>query len=242
MAYLLDGVILTLFVEMILIGRHRGFIKTVAGLAAFVAALVLASFLGGPVSELVYDKTVEPMVLETIDKNVGEDSPAADKLDTALAEMPGFVTNVLQNADIQSGADVLEKLSGTQEGESVAESISRQVVAPVVMPLLKMLCTLLLFVVAFILASVLLKALNVVAKLPLLKQLNTMLGGFAGAVSGILWMIFAVSVLQVLAYMGTIALLTPELLQSTILTKWLCDVNPLAGALQEAMALISAKA
>ena len=238
MAYLLDGAILVLFLVMVVIGSRRGFIKTIAGVAAFVVALVLASMLGGPVSDCVYEHSVEPAVIKAIDAQVGEGSAAAEKLDMALVDMPGFVTNILNNAQIESGADILEKLTATEEGESVAQSVSRQVVTPIVMPLLKMLCSLLLFLAASVLVSILLKALNVVAKLPLLKQLNKSLGALAGALLGVLWVFFAVSVLQVLASLGVTDVISAELLRSTTLVNWLCGINPVGGALQDILALI----
>ncbi|MBQ4333475.1 MAG: CvpA family protein [Clostridia bacterium] len=238
MAYLLDGAILVLFLVMVVIGSRRGFIKTIAGVAAFVVALVLASMLGGPVSDFVYEHSVEPAVIKAIDAQVGEGSAAAEKLDMALVDMPGFVTNILNNAQIESGADILEKLTATEEGESVAQSVSRQVVTPIVMPLLKMLCSLLLFLAASVLVSILLKALNVVAKLPLLKQLNKSLGALAGALLGVLWVFFAVSVLQVLASLGVTDVISAELLRSTTLVNWLCGINPVGGALQDILALI----
>lgn len=238
MAYLLDGAILVLFLVMVVIGSRRGFIKTIAGVAAFVVALVLASMLGGPVSEFVYEHSVEPAVIKAIDAQVGEGSAAAEKLDMALVDMPGFVTNILNNAQIESGADILEKLTAAEEGETVAQSVSRQVVTPIVMPLLKMLCSLLLFLVASVLVSILFKALNVVAKLPLLKQLNKSMGALAGALLGVLWVFFAVSVLQVLASLGVTDVISAELLRSTTLVNWLCGINPVGGALQDILALI----
>ncbi len=241
MAYLIDILVLVLFVVLILIGRRRGFIKTVAGLVAFAVALVLASVLSGPVSTFVYNTAVEPKVMDTINEKVGTGSPAAEKIDAALTEMPEFVTRILQNGGIHNGSDVLGKLTGAEAGVDVGERISQQVVAPIVTPLLKMLCTLLLFIVVYIVATILLKALNLLAKLPVLKQLNTALGAFAGAISGVLWVLFAVSLLQVLAYMGTVAVITPDLLESTILVKWLCSINPIAGAVKEAMLLFPTK-
>lgn len=238
MAYLLDGAMIVLFLVMVLIGRRRGFIKTIAGVAAFVVALALAAMLGGPVSEFVYGRTVEPAVVNSIDAQVGEGSAAAEKLDLALVDMPNFVTNILKNAQIESGADLMEKLSGAQEGETVAQSISRQVVSPVVIPLLKVLCSLLLFLAVLIVVTILFKAFNVVAKLPLLKQLNKSLGALAGAVLGVLWVFFAVSVLQVIAALGVTPLINAELLHSTVLVNWLCGVNPAGGALQDILALI----
>lgn len=242
MAYLIDVLVLLLFVVFILIGRKRGFIKTVAGLVAFAVALMLASFLSGPVSTFVYNTTVEPKVVDTINAKVGTDSPAADKIDAAMTEMPEFVIRILQNGGIENGADVMSKLTGAGADVSVGERISEQVVAPIVTPLLKMLCTLILFILVYVVATILLKALNLLAKLPVLKQLNTTLGAFAGAVSGVLWVLFAVSLLQVLAYMGTVEVITPALLDSTILVKWLCSINPIAGAVKEVMAFLPVKA
>lgn len=238
MAYLLDGAILILFLVLVLIGSRRGFIKTIAGVVAFVVALVLASALGGPVSDFVYNNSVEPAVVQAIDAQVGEGSAAAEKLDLALVDMPGFVTNILNNAQIESGADILEKLTATEDGESVAQGISRQVVAPIVLPLLKMLCSLLLFLAALIVVSILLKVLNVVAKLPLLKQLNKSLGALAGALLGVLWVFFAICVLQVVAALGVTEVITAEVLHSTTVVNWLCGINPIGGALQDVLALI----
>ncbi len=242
MAYLIDILVFLLFVVFVLIGRKRGFIKTVAGLVAFAVALMLASLLSGPVSSFVYDTMVEPQVIDAVNEKVGSESPAVEKIDAALTEMPEFVVRILQNGGVQNGADVLNKLTGAESDVSVGERISEQVVAPIVAPLLKMLCTLILFIIVYIVAIILLKALNLLAKLPILKQLNTVLGAFAGAVSGVLWALFAVSLLQVLAYMGTVEVITPALLDSTILVKWLCSVNPVAGAVKEVMALLHVKA
>ena len=237
MAYLLDGAILVLFLVMVVIGSRRGFIKTIAGVAAFVVALVLASMLGGPVSDFVYEHSVEPAVIKAIDAQVGEGSAAAEKLDMALVDMPGFVTNILHNAQIESGADILEKLTATEEGESVAQSVSRQVVTPIVMPLLKMLCSLLLFLVASVLVSILFKALNVVAKLPLLKQLNKSLGVVAGIAQGLLWSFVLVTVLQLEANAGCLDVITPAVLDKTLLLRWIDSINPMTTALREIIAL-----
>ena len=96
----------------------------------------------------------------------------------------------------------------------------------------------LLFLAVLIVVTILFKAFNVVAKLPLLKQLNKSLGALAGAVLGVLWVFFAVSVLQVIAALGVTPLINAELLHSTVLVNWLCGVNPAAGALQDILALI----
>lgn len=233
MAYVLDGLIVALFALLVWLGHRRGFIKTVSGVLAFVAALVLSSMLSGPVSGFMYDTFVEPPVLEKLSAQIGEGSPAAGQLDTALSQMPAFITNRLAANGLDSGAAVLEHISGAEAGESIPESITRQVVEPVVVPLLRSLSMLLLFLALLIVITVLLKAVDLVAKLPLLKQLNKSLGVVAGILQGILWVFFAVTVLQLLANVGWFAFLTPALLEDTVVIRWLNTLNPMTAALRE---------
>ena len=233
MAYLLDGLVLALFVLLTWLGHRNGFIKTAAGVVSFVVALMLATMLSGPVSEFAYDSFVEPTVVETLSAHVGEGSPAATQLDAALEGMPAFITNRLAANGMDSGAAMLANLSGAAEGETVPQSIARQVVQPVVAPLLKALCMLLLFLVFKIALTVILKVADLIAKLPLLKQINKTLGVVAGIVQGVLWAFFAVTVLQLLANAGWFGFLTPDVMDATVLVKWLDTINPMTSALRE---------
>ena len=236
MAYAFDGAILALFALLVWLGHRRGFIKTVSGVVAFVAALVLSSMLSGPVAGFVYNTFVEPPVLDTLTAQIGEGSPAAGQLDAALEQMPAFITNRMEANGLHSGAAILERIGGAQEGETVAESITRQVVEPVAVPLLKSVCMLLLFLILLIVITILLKAVDLVAKLPLLKQLNKALGVVAGILQGLLWVFFAVMVLQLIAQMGWISAVTPALLEDTILIRAINSFNPMTSALRELVA------
>ena len=232
-ALILDALILILFVGMILLGRRRGFIKTVSGVVVFVAALMLSATLSGPVSNFLYGTFVEPPVLEELTAHVGEGSPAAGQLDAALERMPAFVTNRLSATGVDSGAAVLERLSGAQTGETVADTIARQVVEPVVLPLMKSVATLLLFLLLLIGLSIVVKAVDLVAKLPLLKQLNKSLGVVAGIAQGLLWSFVLVTVLQLVANAGWLDFLTPAVLDKTLLLRWINSINPMTAALRE---------
>lgn len=240
MAYLLDGVLILLFVLAIWLGHKRGFIKTVTGVVAFIAAVAVASLLSGPVAQFVYDNTVEPTVVETIDSYTAAATGSLESgVDEALSSLPGFVTNLLANGGIASGADVLAKVGNTADAAALGQNIADNVVEPLVIPLLKMIATLILFILAYILASLLLRVLNVVAKLPLLKQVNKSLGTVAGVLSGALWVLFAVSVLQVVAAVaGSDFVINPALLADTIVTNWLIGINPLGGMLNEIIAVV----
>lgn len=94
------------------------------------------------------------------------------------------------------------------------------------MPMIQMLCSLVLFSVIYGLATALLRPLNLVAKLPVLKQCNSLLGFAIGAVSGVLWVLFAISVAYTLAWLNCIPALTPSTLEETWLISWLGECLP----------------
>ena len=68
--------------------------------------------------------------------------------------------------------------------------------------------------------------LDLVAKLPILKQLNKILGLIAGVATGALWVIFAARILYLLAWMGIGEWLTPAILDDTWLVSFANSVMP----------------
>ena len=92
---------------------------------------------------------------------------------------------------------------------------------------------LLLFFLFQFIISLILKLLNVLAKLPVLKQANKTLGIVAGVVQGALWALLIATILQAVAATGLIPMVSEELLDSTILVKWLSSINPLHTYMQE---------
>ena len=233
MAYVLDIAVILIFGLMVYFGHRDGFIKTVAGMIAFVVALVLSTLLAGPVSDLAYDKLVEPPVVTALEESVGDDSLAADGLTTAIGKMPGFVKSQLATQGIHDGADLLQYVNNAEKGESAVDSVMSKVIEPVTVPVLKALCSLILFFLFQLIISLILKLLNVLAKLPVLKQANKTLGIVAGVVQGALWALLIATILQAVAATGLIPMVTEELLDSTILVKWLSEVNPLHTYMQE---------
>lgn len=236
---LLDILIVAILVLSVYMGFRRGFIKTVSAIVAFVVAAALASAFSGPASQWAYNSTVEPAVVKAIQERISDDKSLESQMDEALAVMPDFVVNLLENAGIKNGADVVTKLEGSTDLAHLPQTITRDVVKPVVMPLLKLACTLILFILVYIVASILLKVLNLVAKLPIIRQFNHGLGAFAGVLSGALWVLFVVSLLQVMAAVGACGgIITQEMLQNAHLVNWVAEINPVGHVLQDMMQIV----
>ncbi len=238
MSWILDIGLVIVFALCVWRGHRKGLIKALTGVIAFLLAAAVALLLSTVVAGIVYDKTVEPPVVTAIEEVLGEGGSLAQGADKALEALPAFLQNLLEKADIVSGQDIVGKLTDQADTTSFAQQISDQVVRPPAMKLLKAICTLLLFIVGLLAAHIALRLLNVLAKLPLLKQLNKSLGLVAGVLSGVLWVLFFSCVLQVVAAVsGPDAVINQTVVEQTHLLSWINGLNPLSGTLQSILHL-----
>lgn len=230
MAYLLDGIVLGLFALMVYTGIKNGFIKTISSVLTFVLALLLSALLAAPAASLTYDLFVEPQVLSSFGEETKVGDLTAEQVSDAMNKLPPFVTNQLVNQGITTGEQVLEQVD--EQSPSLAQSVSDEVVAPTVMAVLEPICSLVLFFVLQFVLGWVMRALNLLTKIPVLKQANKALGVVAGILKGVLWAFFAVSLIDVLAASGLFTFLTPQVVESTMLVAWLATISPLGSTMQ----------
>ena len=233
MAYLLDVIAVALFALMVFLGYRRGFIRTVSGVLSFVLALVLSNMLAAPVADYVYTNHIQPGVVQTLEDNIGKDSPSVERVDEALADMPAFISGQIAAAGIENGEDLLNYVGKVPDGETAVSKIETSIVYPVVHPVLEAVFSLLLFVVLQVVLSFVLRLLNLLAKLPIIKKINKWAGLVAGAAQGVLWVLFAISVLELLIGTGLVEALTPDMVENTVLVSWLSSINPFGGLLKD---------
>lgn len=231
MKYLLDAVVILIFLLCVAIGRKRGFVKTVSGIVALVAALAVSSLFCTPVAEYVYDKTIEPSIIETVDTQMEEvKGSATEKLVHTYESLPGVVKTLLAQSGVDSGEQFA--LSVPFYGTSSVPQEIAAMIRPILLPLVSALSSLVLFLITYIAATLILRMLNIVAKLPLLKQVNKTLGTIGGIVAGALWALVSVTVIQLIAAFGIAdGIITLQTVSETLLTNWLIGINPLGGAL-----------
>lgn len=227
MAYLLDGLILLLFGGMIYLGYRQGLVRTLSGVLSFVLALALTAVLAPPAAEWVYDYGVHPTVAEQLETHIGQDSPAAEKVDAALAAMPAYIRNRLAVSGVQSGADLLAWMGKTEEETPSIEWVEQKGIRPFVLPPLKAICSFVLFTVLSLLLNLLFRLLSRMADLPGIQKVNKGMGLVAGVLQGILWVFLVVTLLDWITLGEMVPLFREELLNTTLLVRWLREVNPL---------------
>lgn len=232
MAYILDAIVVGIFVLAVYLGYKRGFIKAISKLAAFVIAAVVAYLFCGSLAGAVFERAIAPAVEKSLTPYLeSADTDVTAAIETVKAKLPAFARELLENKG--DNASYLTTLKGESKTPAqMAEEFTRGPVRTAVLPGLKMLCAIGLFVVAMILALIALRAVNKVFQLPVLHTLNGTLGLVAGVANGLVLVIIAVAVLQIVAAAGSAeSAINPTVMSETHVVQWLAQYNPFSNGL-----------
>ncbi len=227
MTYILDGIVLLIVVLTVVLGYRRGFLKSLIQFVGCIAAFVLAFTLSAPVSNFVFDNFVanglEKTLSETVVNNV--DSAPAELLEGLPQPILAFLGN---NAQLQTALDNLEG-SAITTAESMVDTLMSVVVRPVMVWIIQFVAFILLFIVLSFVAKVLAKLVRPITKLPLLHQADGGLGAVLGLIKGAVFAIAFVSVVQLIAATASSdALITQDMINNSILVRWIAEINPIA--------------
>ncbi len=229
MGYVADGVIVVFVLIFVWIGVKRGFINSAARFLGTSIAAFLASALGGTVAQWVFDALFRDALVEKIGSIVavyGTDNVAA-AAESFFDSMPGLV----QRAMAVSGITLDSVLRHIAEGSGQAAERIADALAPVFVGFLKVMAVILLFLLLVILVRVLANMLSSAFRLPILRQVNGLLGGLFG------FLLAALALWVIVAAVGVfIPMLTAErqqhiaeLLAKTHLLRWLFKIDALNG-------------
>lgn len=231
----LDIIIIVIIVISALNGLIRGLIKTVFGLTSLLIAVTLTWMLTPSISEMVIDQTsFDEMISDQVVELLNIEEMAITNLDTAEAvrtlndlSLPG---NVVESLIENYTPQLLDSFDFASIGDYVGGSLSVMAVKALV------------FVVIFIVITLALNAiatlLDLIARLPVLKQLNRLGGLGVGLLIGILivW-IAGIGLSFVISIQSTQAL--SELIESSILAKLFYYNNPLQNYVMNIQSLLN---
>ena len=225
--FALDGILLVFFLLFLLVGVRRGFIRSAAHFLGAVLSACLAGALGGLAAQWLFDSFFRGALVEKIQESIstlgaGDLAAAAQGF---LSSLPDFVLRALENAGItvSSITGGLESQTG-QAAEVVADALS-----PVFVGFLKVLAVIVLYLLFMMVVRALADLLSGVFHLPLLRQVNGLLGGVFGLLLACvsLWVVLA----AVQVFLPMLAQDTQTkiqtLLDQSYLTGFLVNSNPL---------------
>lgn len=227
MNMILDIGLLCVFLFFILIGVKRGFIRSAVHFLGAVIAAFLASALGGAAAKWVFDtlfrEALVSKVGETIFSLGGQGAAAA--AEETLSSLPDFIQRALEEAGITVGS--LQGMLASKTGEA-AELIA-DALSPVFVSFLKVLAVIVLFMLFTMLVRVLANLVASVFRLPVLRQLDGLLGGVFGFLLALVALWILVSAVQVFIPMLAVGARADleEALDHSLLAGLLIKSNPM---------------
>ena len=186
--YIVDGILLLLFVITVINAARIGFARSIAGIAAWVLASFVALHFCADAAQWTYANLVRERVVQAVQEQVTDVADAAETADitTAILEgLPDEVVDAARAMDIDVDALLRRTSSFDLHSEYVAQEVEREVLAPIILAALKALLFFLMVLAVSCTVRVLLtpvgKALH---KLPVIGTADRALGGALGVLKG----------------------------------------------------------
>lgn len=194
---IIDIILIAVIVLFAVIGMKRGIAKTLLNIAGLVLSAIAAYYLAGLLSRSMYDAFIKQTVMQNIQQIIQQNG-ADYAVNNCLEAMPAWINGVLSFIVGLFGMTVgdFEKHMTIPDGvsESVAQTVENTV-APVITSLLEFVFLVVLFIVLFIIAKKLVKLASKVFDIPVIKQINRLLGGVLGIAEGVVIVFVAANIL-----------------------------------------------
>jgi len=191
---ILDIIVILIMAGCIISGAMRGFIRTVLGFASFIIAIFLTNLLYPHVGRFLRGiDGLYTSMSTSISRMLG--------LESFLEERVGATYNQIIS-DLPLPAVLRNSLAESYSDTSVANALNATGIDEYISGFLAGLA---INVISFVIVLILVffgivfltRALNLIAKLPIIRSLNKLLGGAVGAIWGLLltWLVLAVVVI-----------------------------------------------
>ena len=226
----LDIIVALLLILFAVIGVRRGFIKSVVRLLGFVVSVVGAALVSAPIAGWLYDSFLhvqaQALVAAKVEEGVAAASATlAEQVESVLASLPHGVQSLLA----VYGVDASGMTGNVQASDTLVETIMSGIITPLCVAVLQLVAFLVLFLVLFLIIRLLGKAIDTVfSSIPVIKQINGLLGGVLGFAEGVLVLFVLCFGLQLyMTLTGANSLITTEHIQQTYLLEWAMNNNPI---------------
>lgn len=186
MSWVLDMAAVAVMILMLVLGVRRGFIKSAVRLIGMIAALVAASLVSAPVAGWIFDRFLEAPIQTAVAQEAANATVAAAK--TVQEQMMSVIQAL---PAVVQGAFDMAGMTVTQTGAPVAADaltamLMESVLEPLCVSFMQVVLFLVLFIGLYIVARLIAKALDKIFNaLPLIRQVNGLLGGVLGLCEGV---------------------------------------------------------
>lgn len=229
MAILFELIVAVVLIAFVVLGAKRGLVLSLCGLLGAVVAFTGASLAAGALSPMVAD-ALEPRFAAAIEEQLNESIQNNQYLTEGggvattpeEVDLPGVLSALREMGLYESLIDSIDRAVENGMTEAAASAAAR-VAAAIAQSVAYMILFLIAFAVIVVLWKVVSRALDLVARLPVLHFLNHTLGAAAGLLQGCVFLFVAAWAIQ---YMGHV--IPAEAVEHTVLLKFFMTTNPLA--------------
>lgn len=213
-----DIIIVAVIVLFAAIGVKRGLAKTILNIAGLVLAAISAYYLSSFLSQLIYDAFLKQTVINNIQQII-EQNGIDYALSNCLEALPQWINGILSFIIGIFGMSLNEyqnQLVLSSDFSSSTSQAVENVLAPVVSSVFGMILLVILFILIFIIVKKLIKLISRVFNIPVVKQINQLLGGIFGLAEGLLIVFIAVNIFVIVTEFSNPALLNNELFSGAV--------------------------
>ena len=213
-----DIIIVAIIVLFAAIGVKRGLAKTILNIAGLVLAAISAYYLSSFLSQLIYDAFLKQTVINNIQQII-EQNGIDYALSNCLEAVPQWINGILSFIIGIFGMSLNEyqnQLVLSSDFSSSTSQAVENVLAPVVSSVFGMILLVILFILIFIIVKKLIKHISRVFNIPVVKQINQLLGGIFGLAEGLLIVFIAVNIFVIVTEFSNPALLNNELFSGAV--------------------------
>jgi len=205
LALWIDLALALIWAAVIVFAAYRGFLRSALQVAAWLLSIVLAGVLSSMLAGPFYETFVRGAALRMIEGNIDQaiqSSQMAQAAHEILAQLPESLSALAQMAGI-STADLIANLQAHQvSAANAAQMLEQTIVAPIATAVIRLLLALVLFIVLLVVTRLLGRKVAKLAKLPLIKQTDRILGGVLGLLKGALLLFALALALRAAAALG----------------------------------------
>jgi uncharacterized membrane protein required for colicin V production len=225
--YVLDLVLFGVFVLFVAMGVFRGFIRSAIHFLGSIIAACLSAVLGGMAAQWLFDSMFRGALVERVQEslNMLGTSDALSSVDNLLASLPDFIVRALQDAGVTASS-----ISGSiVSGSSAAAERIADLLAPTFVGFLKVLAVIVIFALLMVVVRILAEVLSHVLRLPVLGQLDSILGGVCGFLLALVlvWVMLAAAQVFVPMLDASTQSQIHQALEDSIVAGIFVNINPL---------------
>lgn len=219
---ILDLILLAFVIILLVTGAKRGLAKTLFNVLSLIAAALCSYWISGFLARFAYNTFMANDVANSLSDATGQSAQAAGDI---MGSLPGTVAGIMGIFGIDNNALINSAGGVANSAAEGAAAVTEGVIGSIVISILSFVLTIVLFFVFLFVFRRISKHLCKVFRIPVIKQLNGILGGCLGLIEGLLFAYLVVIVFGICMLIVKDFFVTEELINQSYIFKSLYNTS-----------------